>query len=304
MDQLAAMRAFARTAETGSFSAAAHRLGLSKSMISRQISALEAELGVRLLQRTTRKLALTEGGQAYLDRCQRILSDVDEANQLVSHLQAVPRGKLRVNGPLSFGIQHLSPMLPRFLRSWPEIHMDMTMTDRFIDLVEEGYDVAVRIGKLPDSSLIVRRIAPIRRVVCATPEYFATHGKPEIPADLVHHQCLAHGGVEWRFITPDGTPFSVEAGGRFRADNGDVLRQMALAGVGLTYLPTFFVGDDLRNGRLVPVLETFIPQDTALHAVYPAARHLSPKVRAFVDFLAETFGPEPYWDCGTGTEPK
>ncbi|CAA7623234.1 LysR family transcriptional regulator [Magnetospirillum sp. SS-4] len=297
------LQAFVRVAESGSFSEAARRLGLSKSMVSRQVSALEADLGVRLLHRTTRSLSPTEAGRAYLERCQRILADLDEANLLVSRLQAVPRGSLRVTAPLSFGTGHLAAALPDFLERYPEIELDMNMTDRYVDLVDEGWDVAVRIGRLADSSLIARRLAPIRRVVCAAPAYLERHGVPRTPTELSGHDCLSHSAVnpwEWRFATPDGPLPPVEIRGRFHADNGDVLRVMALAGQGLTFLPTFFVGDDIRAGRLVPVLEEFVPLDVALHAVYPHNRHLSPKVRAFVNHLAETFGPEPYWDRGIG----
>ena len=297
------LQAFVRVAETGSFSEAARRLGLSKSMVSRQVSALEADLGVRLLHRTTRSLSPTEAGRAYLERCQRILADLDEANLLVSRLQTVPRGSLRVTAPLSFGIGHLAVALPGFLERYPEIELDMNMTDRHVDLVDEGWDVAVRIGRLADSSLIARRLAPIRRVVCAAPAYLDRCGVPRVPADLAGHDCLSHSAVnpwEWRFTAPDGQMLPVEIRGRFHADNGDVLRVMALAGQGLAFLPTFFVGDDIRAGRLVPVLEDFVPLDVALHAVYPHNRHLSPKVRAFVDYLAETFGPAPYWDQGIG----
>lgn len=293
--------AFVRVAETGSFSEAARRLNLSKSMISRQVSALEADLGVRLLHRTTRSLSPTEAGKAYLERCQRILADLDEANELVSHLQAVPRGKLRVSAPLSFGISHLAACLPKFLERHPEIQLEMGFTDRHVDLVEEGWDVAVRIGRLADSSLIVRRLAPIRRVAAAAPSYLERRGAPLRPEDLVSHDCLSHSNLrqsDWRFLGADGKPMQVEVSGRFQADNGDVLRVMALAGLGVVLLPSFFLGDDIRAGRLVQVLHHAIPMDTALYAVYPHGRHLSPKVRAFVDFLAEMFGPEPYWDEG------
>jgi DNA-binding transcriptional LysR family regulator len=293
--------AFVRVAETGSFSEAARRLGLSKSMISRQVSSLEADLGVRLLHRTTRSLSPTEAGRGYLERCQRILADLDEANLLVSHLQAVPRGRLRVSAPLSFGIGHLTACLPEFLDRYPEIELDMGFTDRHVDLVEEGWDVAVRIGRLVDSSLIVRRLAPIRRLAAASPGYLARRGTPTHPEDLTGHDCLTHGNMvhsEWRFIDSDGRPMQVEVKGRFHADNGDVLRALALAGQGIVLLPSFFIGDDIREGRLVPLLESCIPLDASLNAVYPHGRHLSPKVRAFVDHLAATFGPEPYWDKG------
>ena len=294
------LQAFVRVAETGSFSEAARRLGLSKSMVSRQVSALEAELGVRLLHRTTRSLSPTEAGRAYLERCQRILADLDEANLLVSRLQAVPRGRLRVSTPLSFGIGHLSAALPGFLERYPEIELEMNLTDRHVDLVEEGWDLAVRIGRLADSSLIVRRLAPIRAVAVAAPAYLERRGIPLVPLDLEHHDCLTHSGrtAEWRFVSPQGQASQLGVRGRVHADNGDVLRVMALAGLGIVQLPSFFVGDDIRAGQLVPVLDGFIPQEASLNAVYPHGRHLSPKVRAFVDYLAETFGPEPYWDRG------
>jgi DNA-binding transcriptional LysR family regulator len=293
--------AFVRVSETGSFSEAARRLGLSKSMISRQVSALEADLGVRLLHRTTRSLSPTEAGRAYLERCQRILADLDEANLLVSHLQAVPRGRLRVSAPLSFGIGHLSECLPDFLARYPEIELEMGFTDRHVDLVEEGWDLAVRIGRLADSSLIVRRLAPVRRLAAASPAYLERRGTPRHPEDLSGHDCLTHGGrvqSEWRFAGEDGKPLQVEVRGRFLADNGDVLRDMALAGLGVVLLPSFFLGDGIRAGKLVPLLERYVPLDSSLNAVYPHGRHLSPKVRAFVDHLAATFGPEPYWDRG------
>ena len=293
------LQAFVRVAETGSFSEAARRLGLSKSMISRQVSSLEAELGVRLLHRTTRSLSPTEAGRAYLERCQRILADLDEANLLVSQLQTTPRGRLRVSAPLSFGIGHLSSALPGFLERYPEIELEMNMTDRHVDLVEEGWDVAVRIGRLADSSLICRRLAPIRRLAAAAPSYLERRGTPLVPQDLESHDCLTHGNMvssEWRFVSPENQSLPVAVHGRFHADNGDVLREMAVAGVGIVMLPTFFLGDDIRAGRLVPLLGAYIPLDVSLNAVYPHGRHLSPKVRAFVDYLAECFGPEPYWD--------
>ncbi|OAN52194.1 LysR family transcriptional regulator [Paramagnetospirillum marisnigri] len=295
------LQAFVKVAETGSFSEAARRLGLSKSMLSRQVSALEADLGVRLLHRTTRSLSPTEAGRAYLERCQRILADLEEANLQVSRLQAVPRGRLRVSAPLSFGIGHLAGVLPAFLERYPEIELDMNMTDRHVDLVEEGWDLAVRIGRLADSSLIARRLAPIRVMAAAAPAYLARKGVPHQPQDLAGHDCLTHGlsmTAEWRFAAEDGRSVDVAVSGRFHADNGDVLRVMALSGLGVVLLPSFFMGDDIRAGRLVPVLEGFVPQGATLNAVYPHSRHLSPKVRAFVDHLAESFGPEPYWDRG------
>ena len=300
MDRLAAIEAFVRVAESKSFSEAARRLRTSKSAISRHVSALEAELGARLFHRTTRALTLTEVGEGYFERVSRILIDLDDANLAVSQLQAAPRGKLRVNAPMSFGFLHVAPALPDFLRLYPDVTVDMAMSDRFVDLVDEGFDVAIRIGALDDSGLIARKLAPIRRVICASPEYLAQRGIPQTPDDLKSHECLCNTNIarlhEWRFSEADGHLWSVDVKGRFSANNGDALRAAALQGAGLVNLPTFIVGADVQSEKLVTVLDRFIPQDMTLNAVYPHARHLSPKVRAFVDFLSERFGPKPYWD--------
>ncbi len=301
MDRLAAMEAFVRVAEARSFSQAAVRLNSSKSVVSRQISALEAELGARLFHRTTRSLTLTEIGEGYFQRCVRILSEIDEANQSVSQLQAAPRGTLRVNAPMSFGFLHLAPAIPDFLARYPEVDVDMTMNDRYVDLIEEGFDLAVRIGKLDDSSLVARRLAPMRMVICASPAYLAQRGYPQTPDDLRHHECLLYNSGrlprdEWRFIRADGSQWVMPITGRLCTNNGDALRAAALRNLGLVSLPTFIVGGDLQSGTLVSVLADWVDQGSALHAVYPHSRHLSPKVRAFVDFMAERFGPRPYWD--------
>lgn len=297
MDRLAAMTAFARVAETGSFSEAARRLRSSKSVVSRQIAALESELGVRLLHRSTRALTLTEAGRSYFDQLVRILADIDEANLSVSHLQAAPRGRLRVNAPMSFGIRHLAPAIPDFLARCPEVEIDLTLNDRFVDLVDEGFDMAVRIGQLIESSLVARRLAPLRRVVCASPAYLAARGIPTTPDDVAGHECLCYSnmsaGNEWKFVDRDGRPWPVEIKGRLRINNGDAIRVAALNGLGLACLPSFIVGEDLRAGTLVPVLTEAMHQDGAVFAVYPHARLLSPKVRVFIDFLAERFGPNP-----------
>lgn len=300
MDRLAALQAFVKVAETGSFSEAAARLKSSKSAVSRLVSGLEAELGARLFHRTTRSLALTEVGRSYLDRIAPLLSELEEADRSVSDAQASPRGRLRINAPLSFGFLHLAPALPDFLARCPEVELDVAMTDRFVDLVEEGVDVAVRIAALPDSSLVARRLAPIRRVVCASPDYLRRCGVPHTPQDLRAHECLINTnlapGREWRFVDADGRPVNVPVGAKVSINNGDALRVAALRGLGLVELPTFIVGRDLQAGTLISVLADHLPQTLALHAVYPHARHLSPKVRVFIDFLAERFGPRPYWD--------
>ncbi len=300
MDRLAAIEAFVRVAEAQSFSEAARRLRSSKSAVSRNVGALESELGVRLFHRTTRSLTLTEAGRGYFERATRILADLEEANLAVGQLQSAPRGRLRVSAPMSFGFLHLAPALPDFLARYPEVAVDLAMNDRFVDLIDEGFDVAVRIGALEDSSLIARRLAPIRRVVCASPAYFEARGLPLSPEDLKGHECLFNSNIassqEWRFTAPDGKSWPVEVKGRLSANNGDALRAAALQGLGIVNLPTFIVGGDLQAGALVTALDEFISQDMAMSAVYPHSRHLSPKVRAFVDFLADCFGPRPYWD--------
>ena len=301
MDRLAALEAFAKVAETQSFSEAARRLRSSKSAVSRHVAALEADLGARLFHRTTRSLTLTEAGRGYYERASRILADLAEADASVSQLQAAPRGRLRVNAPMSFGFLHLAAALGDFLSLYPEIELDVTLTDRFVDLIDEGVDVAVRIGSLTDSSLVARRLALVRRVLCASPDYLKARGVPQTPDDLKAHDCLSNTNVtitrEWRFIHPDGKPWPVEVKGRMSANNGDMLRVAALRGHGFVHLPTFIVGEDLKAGTLVSVLGPYIAQDLTLNAVYPTARHLSPKVRAFVDFLSQRFGGDkPYWD--------
>jgi DNA-binding transcriptional LysR family regulator len=300
MDRLDSMEAFVRVADNRSFSEAARRLGLSKSVVSRQVSALEAHLGARLFHRTTRSLSLTEIGQAYYERCSRILAEIEEANLSVSSLQTEPRGKLRINAPMSFGVLHLARLLPSFLERYPQIDIDMAMNDRFVSLIDEGFDVAVRIGKLEDSSLIARYLGPARQVVCASPAYLERHGAPATPADLATHGCLTYSNRptpdEWSFRASDGRRWPIEVHGRLRVNNGDALREAALKGVGIVTLPSFIVGCDLQAGTLVALLTDYTPQDLAINAVYPHNRHLSPKVRAFVDFLVEHIGPRPYWD--------
>ncbi len=300
MNRLSAIESFVKVAELKSFSAAAARLNTSKSVVSRNVSALEAQLGLRLFHRTTRALTLTEAGSGYLDRVSQILLDLQAADEAVSHLQVAPRGRLKISAPMSFGFLHLAPALADFLAQYPELEIDLAMSDRFVDLVEEGFDLAVRIGALSDSRLIAKRIAPIRKVICASPRYLETHGVPKTPQDLRNHQCLCNSnlptGNEWRFIMADGKSVTVSVKGRVALNNGDALRVAALNDLGFIDMPTFIVGEDLRAGTLVSVLDDYAPQTLALHAVYSHARNLSPKVRAFIDFLSSRFGPHPYWD--------
>ncbi len=299
MDRLTSMEVFTRVAEAGSFSAAARQLGLSKSAVSKHVMALEERLGARLINRTTRRLSLTEVGAAYHAWCARIAADVAEAEISVSRLHSEPRGLLKVNAPMSFGYLHLAPAIPDFLARHPDMRVEMTMNDRFVDLVDEGYDVAVRIGRLADSSLIARRLAPSRTVLCGAPSYFREHGVPEAPDDLARHNCLIYSYQAshelWRFTGAKGE-HTVRVRGNLTANNGDALRAAALRGLGVAMLPAFLVGGDVQAGVLQAVLGEFELPESAIYAVYPHNRHMSAKLRAFVDFLVERFGPEPYWD--------
>ena len=298
-DNLAAMAVFARVVEERSFTQAAGALGRSKSAVSKAVSQLEDRLGARLLNRTTRRLSLTEAGTAYYERAARILAEAAEADNAVSALQDEPRGTLRVNAPMTFGQRHLATAIGAFLKLYPELRLDISLTDRFVDLIGEGYDVAVRIAALPDSSLIAAKLAPIRRVVCASPEYLARAGTPHHPKDLRKHNCFGYTyqmtGDSWRFIGPQG-PTTVRVTGTLTANNGDILKEAMCEGLGLALVPIFSVTDELKSGELVIVLPDYIDTETSVYAVYPHSRHLSAKVRAFVDFLRQRFGSGQYWD--------
>lgn len=288
MTQLEDMRLLVEVADRGSFSAAASRLGLTKQLVSRRIMALEERLGVQLLVRTTRRLALTELGQDYVERSRRIVAEVEEADQAMASHVLTPRGTLRVSAPLSFGRSHLSSLMTGFLSLHPGVRIDLDMTDRPIDLLAEGYDLAVRIGNLVDSSLIARRLTSIDLVVCGSPAYLERAGVPRTVADLAGHECFEYRhsrGTAW-LMTVRGKPEMVAVRGRFCANNGDVLRDAAVAGLGLAQLPTFIVGDDLEAGRLVTVLDDAAPAPTAGYVVHPAHRQRSRLVRAFGDYLA------------------
>lgn len=300
MDKLNAMTAFARVVETDGFSAAARRMGLSRAMVSRLVRQLEDALGTRLLNRTTRRLSLTEAGRAYYERCVSLLAELDALESSVSELTTDARGVLRVNAPVTFGYLHVAPLLPQFLQRHPQASIELTLNDRVVNLVEEGYDLAIRIGRLSDSSLVARRLAPVRLVACASPDYLARHGVPETPSDLAQHNCLGYTYAaqlrEWVLERGDERQ-TVHVRGNLDANSGDAIRVAGLAGLGIMLQPTFIVGDDLRRGALVRVLDDWVAADIAVHAVYPHRRHLSTKVRLFIDLLAEKFGDEvPYWD--------
>jgi len=299
-DHLSAMAVFARVVEAGSFSRAARGLGLSKSAVSKQVARLEDRLGARLLNRTTRQLSLTEAGRAFYGGCRQMLAEAESAAAAVGHLAQAPRGTLHVNAPMSFGQQHVAPALPAFMAQYPELDVDLQLNDRTVDLVDEGFDLAVRIGELPDSTLVARRLAPLRTAVVAAPAYLDRHGRPAHPRELQAHACLLYSylasGRTWRFAGPDGV-VRVPVSGPLEANNGDVLLAAACGGAGIARLPTFICGDALRAGRLERVLDDWVDTgDAAVYAVYPASRNVSPKVRVFLAFLAARFGPAAYWD--------
>ncbi len=300
MDKFLHMQIFVGIVEAGSISGAADRLGLAKSVVSRRLAELEARLGASLMQRTTRRLNLTDAGRAFYERAVAILADLDEAEAAVSQAHGALKGRLKVALPLSFGLMHLAPMIEEFMTRHPGVHFELDFNDRQIDLMQEGFDLAIRIANLPDSSLIARRLAPIRQAVCASPDYLARHGTPSSAADLAHHVCLAYSNLRdpslWTFRAPDGHVGSVRVPVRLAASSGEFLVRAAIAGHGLILHPTFYLNDALRAGSLVPVLTDCGWPERSAYAVYPPTRHLSRRVRALIDFLAERLAGEPYWD--------
>ena len=296
MDALRQIEAFVAVVRAGSYVKAAERQETSKAVLSRQVLELETRLGTRLLNRTTRRLSLTETGAAYFERCVQILDDLREADAAAGATTATARGRLRINAPLTFGNLHLAPLWGEFLKLHPAVELDITLTDRVVDLVEEGFDLAVRIaptGRLPSSSLVARTIADDRIVLCASPGYL--RGAPALthPADLAAHAVMAYawwsGGDTWQFSGADGATADVTVRPRLRTNSGDTCRAAALADQGVIYQPAFLVGPDLRAGRLVELLSDWRGPTLDIHAVYPSRTHLSGKVRAMVDFLAQAF---------------
>jgi DNA-binding transcriptional LysR family regulator len=302
MQSLTDIAIFVKVVELSSFTAAAEALEMSQPVVSKAITRLEEKLGARLLNRTTRKLSLTEAGSALYRRAAQALSQIEDAELEVASFQTEPRGTLRVSAPMSFSILHMGSLLARFSTRYPGVTLDFQLDDRTVDLVQEGFDLAIRIGQLEDSSLVARRIIPCPVVLCAAPSYLATHGTPQVPEDLLEHECLVYTNLrsprEWRFTDKTGAQHVVPVNGRLHSNNGLVERDAAVAGLGIVSLPTFYVGDELRSGTLVPILCEYTPTPVALYAVYPQQRKLLPKVRAFIDFLVEHFGDQPSWEQG------
>jgi DNA-binding transcriptional LysR family regulator len=293
MEGFEGLSVFVRTVREGSFSAAARALELTPSAVSKQIGRLEDRLTVRLFNRTTRRLSLTEEGAAFYERAGRILADLEDAAEAVSSLKTVPRGRLRVTMPTAFGVIHLLPALPGFLARHPEMTLEIDLNDRFVNMIEEGFDLALRIGDMEDSSLIGRRLAANRRVLAAAPGYLAGRPAPERPEDLAAHNCLIYTyrpqRHDWRLVDAAGQESVVTVTGNLETNNPMMLRSAALSGLGVTLLPLWIIGPDIKAGRLQCVLPDFHWPDSAIHAVYPPGRHLSAKVRSFVDFLVEQF---------------
>lgn len=297
-DRLTDMRVFARVARLESFAAAARELRMSGTAVSRRVSELEEGLGVRLLQRTTRRLRLTEEGAAYLERCERILEEIEDLESSVSAQRASPRGRLRVAAGVSFAQEQLVPLLPDFLERHPDLTVDLEMSDRFIDLVAEGIDVAIRVGRLADSGLVARRLATSHAALCASPDYLARAGMPGTPEDLAHHAFVVDRNAPrtLELEGPGGLHRFVPEG-RLYVNSAHATRDAVRMGLGIGQIPTFVSGADLASGRLVPILPDYRTTEAPIHAVYPPNRHLSSRVRVWVDHLAAHFGDPPGWDA-------
>lgn len=300
MDRLRAYEMFAAVAARGGFARAAEALETSPANVTRYVQELEGRLGVRLLNRTSRRISLTEAGQALYERVRTLLEDADEAEAIASAGALSPRGRLRLNAPLSFGFRRLAELWPRFLARYPDIELEVDLVDRVVDLVEEGYDLAIRISRRGSQTLVGRKLASSRNVVCASPAYIARHGMPMTPADLTRHACigysLAADADTWNLEDMAGRPEAVRIRAVMHSNNGDTCRAAALSGLGVIWQPTFLIGDDLREGRLVPVLPGYRMPEIDVLAVYPSRRHLSAKVRAMIDFLADEFRGTAPWD--------
>jgi DNA-binding transcriptional LysR family regulator len=293
MDKLTSLRAFVKVVETASFSEAGRRLRMSRSAISKHVAELEQELGVQLLSRTTRRVTPTENGQSYYERAVTILADLDAADRAVSELQVKPRGLLRVNAPMSFGTMQLGPAIAGFMQLYPDLQIQLVLSDEHVDPVQDGLDVTLRIAELESSSLIARKLMPIDRVICASPGYLQEHGTPEHPADLRNHVCLTYGylstGNQWKLTGEDGDHW-INPRWTLCANNAEVLRDAAVAGRGIAVLPVFIAEAALKRGDLRSILVAYKTPPLTLYAIYPPTRHLAVKVRLFIDYLVQRFG--------------
>jgi len=308
MDQLRAMRVFVAVVEQGSFAAAADHLGLSRTAASKHVQDLEARLGVALLSRTTRSVSLTQTGAAYSERARRILDELEAADSEASLQTRTPRGRLRVSVPVSFGFRHLAPRLKAFAGSYPEVHLDLVVSDRQVNLVEEGFDLAIRIGQLADSSLIARRIATTRLIICASPAYLAARGAPAHPRELSDHVCLGYpywsGQNAWVFDGRDGETHKVPVKNQIWSNNGDLLLAAAVGGCGIIRQPDFIVHEALERGALIELLPDLARPEIGIHAVYPPAAVIPLRLRVFIDHLVETFPADQPWQAASPHESR
>ena len=301
MDKLTSMIVFTKVAKAGSFAAAAKELNLSRAMATKHVMQLENSLGIRLLNRTTRNLNLTEVGMVYLERCLQILDDLEETELAVTRLQTEPRGTLKITSAPFFGAYHIAPAIAAYNELYPDVNVELVLQAGYVDLIEEGFDLAILLEELTDSSLIARKLGGSQRVVCGSPSYIKKRGIPETPDDLKKHNCLVNSSMaprdQWQFSDPvNGNTTVIKVSGTMEANVADALRMSAISGLGLVMLPTYMVGQDLRKGRLQAALKDWIASPLEIHAVYPHRKHLSAKVRTFVDFLHERFHPTPYWE--------
>ncbi len=295
------MQVFAQVVESGSFAKAAERLGLSTSAASRQVAELEGHLQTRLLNRTTRKVSLTESGRAFYERSVQLLADLAEAEQEASRAAVEPRGTIRLTTSVNFGVRHVAPAIADFLAEHPGVRFDVSLSDRVVDLVEEGFDIAIRIGPPGADNLVARKLGETRLVPCASPAYLAARGAPATPEDLARHNCFTYEYVSprnvWRFRDRSGVERAVRVSGTLHSNNGDLLAEAAVRGAGIVFEPAFIVGPDVRAGRLVPLLQEFVPAPVPIYAVYPSRKHLSAKVRRFVEFLIARFAEAQDWSA-------
>jgi DNA-binding transcriptional LysR family regulator len=300
LDRLTSLEVFAKAAAAGSFSAAGRAMGISQTMVTKHVAALEARLGVKLFHRSTRRLSITEAGRSYLEASERIMADIEAVEAAISADRVEPRGLLRLNAPVSFGTRRIAPLLTEFAKHHPYVTVELALNDRLVDLAEEGWDLAIRIGNLSDSTLIARRIAPCRTVICAAPAYLEARGKPRTVSELPDHNCLGYtlsrlnGVGRWTFGAK--SEVAVEVSGNLRANNGDALLAAAIAGQGIIYQPDFIVADSLRSGALVVLkLDQPTVELGGVYAVFLPDRHPAAKVRAFIDFIAARIASEPRW---------
>ncbi len=300
MDRFENMQSFIRVVETGSISGAADRLGVAKSAVSRRLKELEAHLGVELFHRTTRRMNLTDSGRAFYHQAVRILDDLMEAELATSQAHGELQGSLKIALPLSFGLLHLGPAISAFLQAHPQIEFDLDFNDRKVDLMQEGFDLAIRIASLADSSFIARRLAPIQTVMCASPAYLKRRGAPASPTELIDHQCLVYSLIRdfetWNLYDSKNTLLAAKLRPYLKSSNGEFLRDAAIDGLGIVLIPSFLVYKEIERGDLIPLLTEYKQRQLAAYAVYPQTRHLSQRVRAFVDFLIQRFEGTPYWD--------